>query len=70
MSIPRMRKHKQSIVPMSFRFDQWRGFEKKKVAIIEFDLVFLELRCFSSMLPSMPKGEIVSMNVDGIPLGV
>ena len=29
-------------------------------------LVFLELRCFSSMLPSMPKGEIVSMNVDAM----
>ena len=29
-------------------------------------LVFLELRCFSSVLPSMPKGEIVSMNGDAI----
>ena len=27
-------------------------------------------RCFSSMLPSMPKGEIVgSMNTDAIPIG-
>ena len=32
-------------------------------------LIFLELRCFSSMLPSMPKGEIVSMNVDAITMG-
>ena len=32
-------------------------------------LVFLELGCFSSMLPSMPKGEIVSMNFDDIPMG-
>ena len=32
-------------------------------------LVFLELRCFSSMLPSMPKGEIVSMNADAITMG-
>ena len=29
-------------------------------------LVFLELRCFWSMFPSMPKWEIVSMNVDAI----
>ena len=27
-------------------------------------LGILGTRCFSSMLPSMPKGEIVSMNVD------
>ena len=33
---------------------------------VEHDLVFLELRCFSSMFPSMPKGEIVSMNVDAM----
>ena len=32
-------------------------------------LVFLELRFFSSMLPSMPKGEIISMNVDAIIMG-
>ena len=42
------------------RFDWWRRFEK-----IVY-LVLLELRCFSSMLPSMPKGEIVSMNIDAI----
>ena len=30
------------------------------------DLVFLELRCFSSILPSMLKGEIVRMNVDAM----
>ena len=35
----------------------------------EYYLVFLEFRWFSSMFPSMPKGEIVSMNADGIPLG-
>ena len=35
----------------------------------EYRLVFLELRCFPSMLPSMPKGEIVSMNVDDVPTG-
>ena len=30
----------------------------------------LGTRCFSSMFPSMPKGEIVgSMNVDDIPMG-
>ena len=29
-------------------------------------LVFIELRFFSSMFPSMPKGEIVTMNTDGI----
>ena len=27
------------------------------------------LRCFSCMLPSMPKGEIVSVNADGISVG-
>ena len=32
-------------------------------------LAFLELRCFSSMLPSIPKGDIVSMNVDDTTLG-
>ena len=32
-------------------------------------LVFLELRCFSSMLPSMPKGDIASMNVDATTMG-
>lgn len=35
----------------------------------EYCLVFLKLRFFSSMLPSMPKGEIFSMNDDVIPLG-
>lgn len=37
-------------------------------AIAEYYLVFLELWCFSPMLPSMPNEEIFSMNVDGIPL--
>ena len=32
-------------------------------------LVFLELRFFSTMFPSMPKGEIVSMNADDIIMG-
>ena len=45
------------------RFDWWRRF--KKIVY----LVFLELRCFSCMLPSMPKGEIVSMNDDDITIG-
>ena len=31
------------------------------IETIENCLVLLEIRCFSSMLPSMPKGEIVSM---------
>ena len=35
----------------------------------ELNLVFLELRFFSSMLPSMLKGDIVSMNADDIPMG-
>ena len=35
----------------------------------KYSFLFLELRCFSSMLPSMPKGEIVSMNADHIPMG-
>ena len=38
------------------------------VAIAEYYLVFLELRFFSSIFPSIPKGEISSMNVDVIPL--
>ena len=29
----------------------------------------MELRCFSSMFPSLAKGKIVSMNVIGIPMG-
>ena len=41
----------------------------EKVDEEEIYLVFLELRCFSSMLPLMPKGEIVSMNVDDITMG-
>ena len=32
----------------------------------EHDLVFLELRCFSFMLSSMPKGAIVSMNANAM----
>ena len=32
-------------------------------------LGILGATCFSSMLPSMPKGEIVSMNADYIPMG-
>ena len=39
------------------------------IATIEYNLVFLELRCFSSMFPSMPKGEIVSMNANDNTLG-
>ena len=38
-------------------------------AATEYCLVFLELRCFSSMFPSMPKGDIVSMNVDDTTTG-
>ena len=60
---------KQSSVLEDFRFDWWREFEKMRTTTIEYYLVFLELRCFSSMLPSMPKGEIVSMNVDDISMG-
>ena len=38
-------------------------------AVVEaYYLVFLELRNFSSTLPSMPKGEIISINADGITL--
>ena len=40
--------------------------EDLKICILDI----LELRCFSSMLPSMPKGEIVSMNADDTILGV
>ena len=39
------------------------------VAITGYYLVFLELGFFSSMLSSMSKGEIVSMNVDDTTLG-
>ena len=45
-------------VLITFKFDWWRGFEKKITTIIGFGIC--GLRCFSSMLPSMPKGEIVS----------
>ena len=31
--------------------------------------VFVKLRCFSSMLPSMPKREFMSINVDDTTLG-
>ena len=37
------------------RFDWWRRFENLYIFGI------LGTRCFSSMLPSMPKGEIVNM---------
>ena len=37
-------------------------------ATIEYYLVFLEPRYFSSMLPSMPKGKIVSVNPNGTTL--
>ena len=40
------------------------------VVVTKYGLVFLEHRCFSSMFPSMPKGEIVSMNADDITMGV
>ena len=40
----------------------------KETTKIELDLVFLELRYYISMSPSIPKGKIVSMNFDGIPL--
>ena len=36
--------------------------------IAEYYLVFSELRYFSSMFPSMPKGDIVSMNSDNTTL--
>ena len=39
------------------------------VATTKYYLVFLELRFFSSMFPSMPKGEIVSMNSNDTTLG-
>ena len=45
---------------------------KMKQSLIDEEdvyLVFLELRCFSSMLPSMPNGDIISMNVDAITMG-
>lgn len=32
-------------------------------------LVFMELRFFLLMFPSMPKGDIVSMNIYDIPMG-
>ena len=42
---------------------------KRKVNSL-LKLLFFGTRCFSSMLASMPKGEIVrSMNVDDIPMG-
>ena len=37
--------------------------------VIEYFLVFLEPKYFSSVLISIPKGEIVSMKVDGTNLG-
>ena len=39
------------------------------IATVEYFLVFLEPRCFSSMFPSMPKGEIVIMNADDTTMG-
>ena len=46
--------------------DWWGGFEKK---YLQSFVGILGTRCFSSMLPSIPKGEIVrSMNVDDIPM--
>ena len=45
------------------RIDWWRRFENLYIFGI------LRTRCFSSMLPSMPKGEIVSMNVDDTTMG-
>ena len=40
-----------------------------KVDEKEIYLVFMELRCFSSTLPSTPKGEIFSMNADDATMG-
>ena len=39
-----------------------------KAYVVEIYFVFMVLRYFSSMFPSIPKGEIVSMNVDSIPM--
>ena len=39
------------------------------VATVEYYLVFVELTYFSSMVPSMPKRDIVSMNFDDTTLG-
>ena len=39
------------------------------VAAVEYSLVFLELRFFSSKLLSMPKGKIISMYVFDTTLG-
>ena len=48
----------------NFRFDWWKGFEKMRatVAPIGYYFIFLELRYFSSIFSSMPKGEIFIMN--------
>jgi hypothetical protein len=35
---------------------------------IETHFVFMKLRCFSYMLPSIPKGVIIGMNANGIPM--
>jgi hypothetical protein len=42
---------------------QWSSCNK------DIYLVFMELRCFSSMLPSIPKGKIVRMNAGDITMG-
>ena len=51
--------------------DWWRGFEKN---LNNLFVGILGTRCFQSMFPSMPKGEIVrrlvgNMNADDIPMG-
>ena len=60
-----MKKILCSIMGKKWEHDVWCLFEENEA---RFDwsvyLVFSKLRCFSSMLPSMPKGEIVSMNVN------
>ena len=58
----------QSSVLEDFRFDWWRGFEKMWTiaAATEYCFGVHEPRYFSSMLSSMPKGEIFSMNVDAM----
>ena len=51
--------------------EDWKRWEQQKQqqCTIEYYLVFLEPRRFSSMFPSISKGEIVIMNTNGIPLG-
>ena len=65
-----MRNQRKMSVPMSFKFYSWRSFEKKRTTWpIALYFLLLELRLFSSMFPLMPKGDIVNINFDSIPLG-